>query len=247
MPNDTNDHKPNMAGNVILHGSDTSHIVHLLIQTVLFGIGLFHHVKIIHESKVERSKTWLIQISHTVITTFHFGIRIPFQAISHFVPNVSSYIGSWFCYIQAFNGFYGLQEISAHSLWIAVEKYILIVHHLKARPFGEDKIEKIFCCLHAICPVLLSIIPMLTTNYETRADLKSCFGLTDESLDISNSSASGKRSFLFCDVSSYSEISVILPYVVQSFCVSRAMVNIVVGTNLPEAFFYYKIFQSMKR
>ena len=109
MPDRTNDYKLGTTGDVLID-SDTSHIVNLVCQSLLFGIGLFHNVKIIQQNKVEKHKTWLIQISHAVITTFHFGIRIPFQAISHFVPNLSSYIGSWFCYIQAFNGFYGLQE-----------------------------------------------------------------------------------------------------------------------------------------
>ena len=247
MDDDVNERSPNVDDNIVNYDSDISHILHLVIQTLLFGIGLFIHVKIIQQSKADRSKAWLIHISHSLVVTFHYGIRVPFQAITHFVPHLSSYIGSWICYIAAFNGFYGLQEILAHSLWIAIEKYILIVHFLKARAFGEEHIEKIFCCLHAMCPFLLSIIPMLTTNYETRASLKSCFGLTAESLETSNSSVSGRSNFLFCDVSGYSEINAILPYIVQFFCVSRAVLNIVVGTNLLEAFFYYKIFKSMKR
>ena len=89
---------------------------------------------------------------------------------------------------------------------------------------------------------------MVTSDYENRVELKSCFGLTDEeTVHSSNSSKPGRGNFLFCDVSSYSEINVIVPYVVQFFCVSRALVNIVVGTNLPEGFFYYKIFKSMTR
>ena len=247
MPDDTNDHLPNTVENVDFYDSDTSHIVHLVIQSLLYGIGLFVHVKIIQQSNIERSKTWLMQISHAVALIFSFGIRVPFQAITHFIPHLSSHIGSWVCYIAAFNGFYGFQGIIAHSLWIAIEKYVLIVQFLKARAFGEDRIEKIFCWLHVMWPALMSITPMLTTNYETRAALKSCFGLTAEALEHSNSSASGRINFLMCDVSSYSETNLIVPYVVQFFCVSRALLNIVVGTNLPEAFFYYKIFKCMKR
>ena len=247
MDDDINERSPNVDDNVVNYDSDISHILHLVIQTLLFGIGLFIHVKIIQQSKADRSKAWLIHISHSLVVTFHYGIRVPFQAITHFVPHLSSYIGSWVCYIAAFNFFYGFQAVSAHSLWIAVEKYILIIHTMKARAFGEEHIEKIFCCLHVMCPFLLSIIAMLTTNYETRADVKSCFGLTAESLEPSNSSVSGRSNFIFCDVSGYSETNVIVPYVVQFFCVSRTVLNIIVGTNLPEAFFYYKIFKSMKR
>ena len=247
MPDKTNDYKLGTTGDVLYYDSDTSHIVNLVCQSLLFGIGLFLNVKIIQQNKVEKHKTWLLHISHAVVTTIHFGFRVPFQAITYFVPHLSSHIGSWICYIAAFNSFYGFQELTTHSLWIALEKYILIVHHLKARVFGEDKIEKIFFWLNVMCPVFLSTIPMVTNDYDNRAEVRNCFGVTDKTVQPSNSSSSGRVNFLFCDVSGYSETMVIVPYIVQFFCTSRALVNIVVATNLLEGFFYYKIFKSMKR
>ena len=230
-----------------LDASDISHIVHLVIQYPLFMIGFFLHIKIIHVCNVERNKTWLVQISHAIVTTIHFGIRIPFQIITHFIPNLSSHIGSWVCYIGAFNNFFGYQEISSHSLWVAIEKYILIVHTIKARSFGDNKVEKIFCWIHVVYPCLGSAIAMLTTNHATRADVKSCFGISDEDLQSGNSTTGGRGNFLFCDVSQYADTSLILSYVIQFFCVSRTLTNFVVISNIPEAFFYYKVFKTMKR
>lgn len=231
----------------VLDHSDISHIIHLVIQCLLFMIGFFLHFKIIHVCKAEKNKTWLVQISHAVVTTVHFGVRIPFQAVTHFIPNLSSYIGSWMCYIGAFNGFFGYQEISSHSLWVSIEKYILIVHTLKARSFGDDKIEKIFCWIHVVYPFLGSAIGMLTTNYATRADVKSCFGILDEDLQIGNSTAGGRGNFLYCDVSQYAETSLILSHIIQFFCVSRNSTNFIIISNIPEALLYYKIFATMKR
>ena len=243
MMNDSSEENDEM----VFYDDDLSHIVHLIIQYFLFTIGLFLHIKIIHIYNVERNKTWLVQISHAIVTTVHFGVRIPFQATTHFIPNLSNHIGSWICYIGAFNGFYGYQEISSHSLWVAFEKYILIVHTIKAKAFGDQKIEKIFGWIHVGYPSLASTIAILTTNYATRTDVKSCFGITDEVLRDSNSTASGRSNFLFCDVSYYAETSLIFSQIAQFFCVARNLTNFVVISNLPEAFFYYKIFKTMKR
>ena len=86
---------------------------------------------------------------------------------------------------------------------------------------------------------------MATTDYDTRAEVKSCFGFPHNGLQHSNSSSPKEIKFLFCDVSNYSATNMITSHVVQFFCVSRALVNIVVAINLPEGFFYYKIFRKM--
>ena len=247
MTGRNNNHEYKVVDDLEAQESDTSYIVHSVIQCLLLIIGFYLQFKIIQVCDVERNKTWRAQIFHAMVMIIHFAIRVPFQAITYFVPNLSSHIGSWVCYIGAINNFYGYQEISAHSLLIAIEKYVLIVHTLKARAFGDNKIEKILFCVHVAYPFLGSTIAMLTTNYETRAEVKSCLGIADELVLNNSSSVSGRRNFLFCDVSNYAETSLILSYVTQFFCVSRNFTNLVVVTNLPEAFFYYKIFKTMKR
>lgn len=231
----------------IIYDSDTSQIVHLVCQCFIYILGFFLHYKIVHVYNLERSPTWLNQISHAVIGSVHWGVRVPFTAVTHFVPNLSNVTGSWICYIGAFVSFYGFQELTARSLWIAIEKYVLMVHTLKARVFGEEKIGKIMLIVHICYPLLASIIAMITTNYDTRAEVKSCFGVVDDSIPSSNMTSSGKSSFLFCDVSYYSEISLSLSYFIQFLCVSRTFLNGLICTNIPEAFIYYKLFKFMKR
>ena len=247
MSVNTDNHEYEAGEESVTQDSDSSYIVHSVIQCLLLIIGVYLQFKIVHVCNVERNKTWRVQIFHAIVVTIHFAIRVPFQAITHFVPNLSSHIGNWVCYMGALNNFYAYQEISSHSLWVAIEKYIFIVHHMKARGFGNDKIEKIFFWVHVAYPCLGSTIAMLTTNYETRADVKSCFGFTDEVVLSNSTSSSGRRNFLFCDVSDFAETSLSLSYVIQFFCVCRTLTNWVVVTNLPEAFFYYKVFKTMKR
>ena len=229
------------------YDSDTSQIINATVQISIFGFGLFLHIKIIHESFIEKNKTWMMQITHSVAKTIYLGFLFPFQALTHFVPNLSSYTGNWICYVGSFIIFYGYQDLIAHSLWIAIEKYILIVHTFKAKAFGEARIEKIFLWINIMFPFFSSVIAIASENYGTRGELKTCFGILEENFQFSNSSSSKRSKFLYCDVSSFSEDSSIILKLVQISCVFRAFVNLTVGLNIPEAFFYYKIFKYMKR
>ena len=71
-----------------------------------------------------------------------------------------------------------------HSIWISIEKYIFIVHSLKALVFGEEKIEKIFFLVDMILPGLLSVSAMTTTDYESRPNLKRCFAGIEGNVDL---------------------------------------------------------------
>ena len=163
--------------------SGISQVVNFFCQSIIFCFGLSVQIKNIREQNRERSKTWRIEISHAIVTTIYYGFRIPFQAITHFVPSLSGYVGSWLCYTASFVQFYGYHAIMAHTLWIAVEKYVLIVHTIKAREFGEKRIERIFHWISMMTPLTLSVIAMVTTDNTTRAGVKSCFGVTDENIN----------------------------------------------------------------
>ena len=229
--------------------SDVFQIINSIIQIILYALGLFIQVKNISVEKKEKARTWKIHVSQAVMLTILFGFRIPFQAITHFIPFLSFHVGSWICHIGSFIEFYGYQAIIAYSLWIALSKYILIVHAIKARIFGNDKIEEIFFWIHLISPIILAILAMLTTDYQARADLKSCYGIPDIHFDtnITSSVAAKIGKYLFCNARNGPMDYWIDPHLRQSLCLSRATINTLVGNNLFEGVLYFLIFRHMKK
>ena len=224
-----------------------SQVAHIICQIIIFCLGLNIQIKTIYECKEEKGKTWKIHISHAIVTTVYYGFFIPFQAVTTFVPSLSFYTGSWICYLASFVSFYCYHAIVFNSLLVSIMKYIFIVHALKARGYGEPKIQKVFFWINTILPLVLAIIALLTTNFQTRSALKSCFGETGNHSSMSNSSGSGRMDFLICANLNRSDYDPILYYVLQFFCVSRKIMNWISVSNLPEGYFYYKIFSAMKR
>ena len=177
---------------------DICQIVHIICQIVIFCIGLNIQINIIYACNEEKGKTWKIHVSHAIITTIYYGFFIPFQSVTTFVPSLSIHTGSWICYVASFVSFYSYHAIVVNSLQVAIMKYVFIVNALKARAYGEAKIQKIFFWINTMLPLVLAIIALLTTNFQTRSALKSCFGGTDHHSLIPTNSSSRSMNFFTC-------------------------------------------------
>ena len=226
---------------------DICQIVHIICQIVIFCIGLNIQINIIYACNEEKGKTWKIHVSHAIVTTVYYGFFIPFQSITTFVPSLSIYTGCWICYVASFVSFYCYHAIVVNSLQVAIMKYVFIVNALKARAYGEAKIQKIFFWINLMLPLILSIIALLTTNFQTRSALKSCFGGTDHHSLIPTNSSSRSMNFFTCANLRRSDYDTGLYYVLQFLCVTRKIINWIIVSNLPEGYFYYKIFSAMKK
>ena len=228
------------------------HIIPLIIiQVLLFILGLLIQFKIIYVSWKDREgNTWQIHMTHSIALVVYFAFIIPFWNVSSAFPNLSLYTGEWFCYLATFISLYGYSIIAFNSLLIAVMKYFFIVHNTKALEFGEERTAKGFLILGLILPLFLAIIPVVTKDIEAYTGVSSCFGLTGQALKQSNTSENKMQKFFFCNLNTTANDNLgryALYLMTQCLCVLKSSILILVATNIPEAFFYYKIFKRMKR
>ena len=219
-------------------------IIHIIIQVIIYCVGLNFQIRTILVCIKEKNKTWQIHIAHSVIMSAFFGYLIPFRAITHFVPSLATYVGSWICYISAFVEYFGYHAIVIQSLLIAGVKYLFIVHTLKARSFGEKKIQRIFLKIHIIYPTILAIASIMTSAFHTRPSLKSCFGNSFQSLDSTEITI---QETLLCGIGSSSENDSNYIYGAKFICATKTLLASIINCNIPEGYLYYKIFNTMKR
>ena len=149
--------------------------------------------------------------------------------------------------LPSFVSFYCYHAIVVNSLQVAIMKYIFIVHSFKARRYGEKKVQKTFFWLNITIPLILAIIALLTTNFQTRSALKSCFGEVAHPSLMPNHSQSGNMNFIICTNLNQPDYGPVLYFILQCFCISRKIMNWIMVSNIPEAYFYYKIFSAMQR
>ena len=223
----------------------------ITLETILYLIGLFIQCKIIFVTwKDKEGKTWQIHLIQAIAIIIYFAFSIPFWNLTSNIPGLSSYTGEWFCYVAIFINIYGFYIITFNSLLVAVMKYTFIVHYQKVLMFGENKAKKVFLSLIFTVPFTFAIMTCLTKDIDGYSDLVSCFGLTDIFKKKYNTWEKRVQKFFMCNID-WSERDISEKYewyvIQQIFCGIKSVIGLVVNTNFPEAYLYYKIFGKMKR
>ena len=235
-----------VANDTMLELLSTPSTYHILAQILLYGLGLFIQIKNITICITEKSKTWQIDIFHAIVMTIVFACRIPFMAVVYLSPNSFFGIGSWICYIFAFEFSFGAHSIASHSLIIAIMKYVFIVHAMKARSFGEEKIKKIFFFINSALPLILSINFMITSDFHRSGNLRTCFNPSIEK-DASDN-VEPALFYTFGNIigeMKFQETTIF--YLKLAIGVFQTLVTLLTVSNAVEALFYFMIFKAMKR
>ena len=225
-------------------------ILHICVQVLLFCVGLFIQIKIISVCwKKKEGKTWQIHMTHSIFLIISFSLAIPFDALTHFIPSLHKHTGYWFCYGSAFLTCYFLYSLTFNSLVIAVMKYMFIVRDKTVLKFGEENTKKAFFGINLGLPLFLAIVSTVTVDVDIHTSLNSCFGQKQQVLTQYNTSAGSLEKLFLCTRknSDAEDSEVYILYVIkQCVCAITSTLTLLIVSNLPEAFFYYKIFQKMQ-
>ena len=224
---------------------DFTMILNILMQFIFYGIGLYFQIKICIACKTEKNKTWQIHISHAVIMSIFFATRIILKVVTVSSPSSTIEVASWICYINYLGMGFGIYSMAANSILVAVMKYIYIVHTWKAKKFGEEKIQKIFMIINFFCPLLLAtsnlLLYMVASDFRPALNLESCFNPFREKSARPGYELIANLSDIF--VGNGESIS--LGHLTSK--ILNILVVFFLASNFGEAFFYFKIFESMKR
>ena len=224
-----------------------SDIINIIIQSIAFAIGLFINIRIIYVCLIDKSsKTRNIHIIYSIFSTIFYLFDIPFLAITQYVPNLSMYTGEWLCHIASFIIIFCVHIIFMNSFWIALMKYVFIVHWDRALLWGHEKIERTLLVISLVSPLIFTVIIILTKDFDSYEALNSCYGIETKKLDP----VDGMKGFFLCDLTNLTTNGIhdyISYVVIQAMCISKSILTLPTTTNLSEALFYYKIFKRMKR
>ena len=229
---------------------ETSLIVHKVIQALLYIAGLLIQQKIISICwKDKDGKVWMIHMTHSISTLIYFAFYLPFFTVTSEISNLAEkYTGEWFCYLATFIITYGFTIITFNSLLIAIMKYVFIVRNEDVRMYGDEKALKVFLAINLCVPLFVATFACITRDFEGFASLNSCFGTTELVKLRYNTWDTNLEKFFLCNLNKEidQEYSHSLYVVKQVACAIKSIAVVVTNTNLPEAFFYFKIFQKMK-
>jgi len=238
----------NENGTFIDNGDNASvgTILYVIVQVLLFGLGLILQLKIIVVARKEKDTTWQIYICHSIVLTIYYSFTILFAALMNFAPLTSMYTGSWLCYVGLFVQAYCYYAITNHTLLVAVMKFMFIVHREKVTAFGKEKVKLIFLRINLCFPLFWTTLVILSSENSIISSVNTCF----QQLAVpTNTTSCGTIKTIFCEFGHQAivgEHAYILYIIKRCGCIFLEIAGVGMSSNLPEAFFYHKLFRKMR-
>ena len=237
---------------------ETGTVAYILILPIIaicvLTVGYVLHIKIIKTSFQEKDITWKLDVTNSFLVLAIYTHSFLMQGITYLIQDLHHYTGSSFCYLsKGFTHYSGLY-ISAHTLMIAVLKYILIVQWKRAYQMGKEKIIRFFFWLNFLHPILTILLEVLIrpdffVAYDGYAYSDRCLGDPKNNLN-GNGNRTLTKLHNICKIETPAEtnyINYILHLMKVSSCWTQVVFFYMTLWNLLEAVIYCLIFKFMRR
>ena len=234
----------------------TNVTVVVFVLVLLFLIGVYLQVRIIMVSKQDKEMTWKIDIGHSVVMIIYYAFQISFETSVHVIPKLTQVTGSWFCHFAKFIKLYGMVAIVGHSLFIALHKYLFIIHDEKIRKFGMEKAKKISLWIYILHPAIGALAYMVRPHFRAISSINRCHGLHFlDPVPVLNETTSftfkvWAEKFFFCGLGDYdyhNSFDYFVYLTNQAYCFLQVIGTCLIVGNIIEIYLYKNIFDYVKR
>ena len=219
-----------------------------------YMVGLYIHTRKIRVCIKEKELTWKLDILNSFCILIHWSLSIFMRGITYMYTDLYSYTGKWLCYTYKAINMYGRAIITGHSAVICLLKYTIIVHYIKVRKIGQEKVKTIFFWINVLYPVYINAVfsivrPEYFIIYDGVSAANKCLGLSD----VISSQDPNMTAIKFHNVCEIPEptYKYSFEYVIYLCRTSICWINVIVfylnAWNIIECFIYFQTFRFMNR
>ena len=234
-----------------LFGYDTLMLIGgCAIYCAIFTTGVFLQVKIILTLKRDQAMAWEIDVAHSIAMIVIFTSVSILETISYLQPTFDDFFGKWYCDLLLFEFLLGFFEILFHSMYISLYKFIFIVHNETVNRIGEQKF-KLFLLWSYFVVLIAWALSLLVreNNLGEVSDTVDC-SISSNRESNRNTTEAFTRHIFSCSIDDLDQTNmgnVVVNLLTKFLCTSQSIMNVVVALNIPEIFFYLRIFRHMNR
>ena len=220
------------------------------IYCAIFTTGVFLQVKIILTLKRDQAMAWEIDVAHSIAMIVIFTSVSILETISYLQPTFDDFFGKWYCDLLLFEFLLGFFEILFHSMYISLYKFIFIVHNETVNRIGEQKF-KLFLLWSYFVVLIAWALSLLVreNNLGEVSDTVDC-SISSNRASNRNTTEAFTRHIFSCSIDDLDQTNmgnVVVNLLTKFLCTSQSIMNVVVALNVPEIFFYLRIFRHMNR
>ena len=235
--------------------STLSTIIEFLISVVIGSCGVVVNYRFVRKLQEERRNTSLGRKGNVIEPVIKWNcifqiIYWPYQLLYFWLNEnevISSefiYTQSWLCDILTLTVRYGRIIIAYNSLFVALIRYLYIVHQKKANQWQFENVAKLFIIASVFTPLVMETIGTLTnsfTEYLSKEDLETC-------VDFWQDLNSTVKDIEIPVAKAYEFTTYYLPKTtVDIVYYIYAIITGILFLNIIDGILYFRIFQTMKR
>ena len=220
------------------------------IYCAIFTTGVFLQVKIILTLKRDQAMAWEIDVAHSIAMIVIFTSVSILETISYLQPTFDDFFGKWYCDLLLFEFLLGFFEILFHSMYISLYKFIFIVHNETVNRIGEQKFKLLLLWSYFVVLIAWALSLLVReNNLGEVSDTVDC-SISSNRESNRNTTEAFTRHIFSCSIDDLDQTNmgnVVVNLLTKFLCTSQSIMNVVVALNVPEIFFYLRIFRHMNR
>ena len=220
------------------------------IYCAIFTTGVFLQVKIILTLKRDQAMAWEIDVAHSIAMIVIFTSVSILETISYLQPTFDDFFGKWYCDLLLFEFLLGFFEILFHSMYISLYKFIFIVHNETVNRIGEQKFKLLLLWSYFVVLIAWALSLLVReNNLGEVSDTVDC-SISSNRESNRNTTEAFTGHIFSCSIDDLDQTNmgnVVVNLLTKFLCTSQSIMNVVVALNIPEIFFYLRIFRHMNR
>ena len=220
------------------------------IYCAIFTTGVFLQVKIILTLKRDQAMAWEIDVAHSIAMIVIFTSVSILETISYLQPTFDDFFGKWYCDLLLFEFLLGFFEILFHSMYISLYKFIFIVHNETVNRIGKQKFKLLLLWSYFVVLIAWALSLLVReNNLGEVSDTVDC-SISSNRESNRNTTEAFTRHIFSCSIDDLDQTNmgnVVVNLLTKFLCTSQSIMNVVVALNVPEIFFYLRIFRHMNR
>jgi len=152
--------------------------------------------------------------------------------------------------VLLFQTLFGFFEILFHSMYISLYKYIFIVHNETLNRIGQQKTKQILLWSYLVVLIAWTLsLVVRENNLGEVSDTVDC-SITSNRASNKNAAEVFTGHIFSCSIGDLDQTNmgnVVVNLLTKFLCTSQSIMNVAVALNVPEVFFYLRIFCHMNR
>ena len=215
--------------------------LYLIVGILIIVCGEYLHFKILQLLKQECCLVKSVLQAFMYIQMVFWPIDLAFNASVDFMYPMWQIVGSWYCELGFIWKLYGFTFVVFHSLITGLMRYVFVVHFKSVRNFGKEEMKTLFYWTSLLLPFLITIWAFLDRKeISTFSSIDKCNGILHKSfLREHTIDSTAKRNLCFLEKPDEHE-NMYLFTIKKTSCTIRAMLFIIMGSNILEGVLYWR-------